>query len=69
MIIDRIEGEFAVVEISKGEFKNIPLARIAGNARDGAVLQADGQGNFFVDEEETARRQEHARSRLRSLFG
>lgn len=69
MVIDRIEGDLAVVELTAGVFKDIPLERISGRARDGAVLRDDGQGGYEVDESETRRRSSQARSRLHSLFG
>ena len=38
MIVDRIEGELAVVELDKGKFVDIPVKKISGRVRDGAVL-------------------------------
>lgn len=67
MIVDRIEGDLAVVEIEKGHFKNVPLSNIAGHVRDGAVLASDGTG-YTVDEIETRRRSEAACALLNSLF-
>ena len=55
MIIDRIEGERAVVELEKGRFVELPLTRIDGNVRDGAAI-IERNGNYVVDEDETSRR-------------
>lgn len=55
MIIDRIEGEHAVVELEKGRFVELPLTRIGGNVRDGAAI-VERNGNYVVNEDETSRR-------------
>lgn len=68
MVIDRIEGDVAVVEIAKGEFRDVSLASIAGRARDGAVVVEDGAG-YVVDEAATAERAERMTGRRRRLFG
>lgn len=69
MIVDRIEGKLAVVELDKGKFVDIPAGKISGRVRDGAVLVKTAAGRYRVDEEETARRAQHAASLLDSLFG
>ena len=69
MIVDRIEGKLAVVELDKGKFVDIPVGMISGRVRDGAVLVREPAGRYRVDEEETARRARHAASLLGSLFG
>lgn len=67
MVIDRIEGGHAVVEVSKGEFVDVPVDMIEGRARDGAVL-VEGVDGLVVDEAATRARTDRARRRLRSLF-
>lgn len=67
MVVDRIEGDLAIVEIEKGCFENIPMDRITGHVRDGAVLTPDGDG-YTVDENETKRLSGVVRARLSSLF-
>lgn len=67
MVIDRIEGDFAVVEVAKGEFRNVPLNLIDGSARDGSVLNNIGF-RYIVDEEATLARRREAEKRQRSLF-
>lgn len=64
-IIDRIEGDLAVVETDSG-FINVPLGNISGRIRDGAVL-ACADGGFTVDEDATAARLDAARRRRRRL--
>ena len=68
MVIDRIEGDIAVVEVARGEFVDVPLASIDGNARDGVVLARNASG-YCVDEKATMARRMRLDSRRRSLFG
>ena len=68
MVIDRIEGDMAVVEVAKGEFVAVPLASIDGNAREGAVLAWSASG-YCVDEKATMARRMRLDRRRRSLFG
>lgn len=67
MIVDRIEGDLAVVEIEKGRFENVPVGSIEGDVRDGAVL-VERDGGYVVDEDETKLRSEAVHARLNSLF-
>lgn len=57
-VIDRIEGDVAVVELSAGKTVNVPLSALPDGAREGTVLQ------ITADREEEARR----RKKSRSLF-
>lgn len=67
MIIDRIEGVLAVVEVAKGETRDIPLDRIDGHARDGAVL-VERNDRYAVDEKATAERRTRIAEKRRRLF-
>lgn len=67
MIIDRIEDEYAVVELERGCFVELPLTRIDGRVRDGAVL-VERNGNYVIDEDETSRRLRIVSTKKRSLF-
>lgn len=68
MVIDRIEGPTAVVEIEKGVFENVPMNRIRGHARDGAVVVQDGDA-LVVDEAATASRAADFAGRRQRMFG
>lgn len=68
MIVDRIEGQLAVVEVSKGKMIDVPISAIRGRVRDGAVLVKGDDGSYVVDETETARRMKQASARLHALF-
>lgn len=67
MVVDRIEGDLAIVEIRKGCFENIPVDRITGHVRDGVMLVPDGDG-YTVDENETKQQSGAVQARLSSLF-
>ena len=57
-VIDRIEGEIAVVEIAEGKTVNLPLSALPEGVKEGTVLR------LSIDREEEARR----RKKIRSLF-
>ncbi len=57
-VIDRIEGNLAVVEIAEGKTVNIPLSSLPEGVKEGSVLHIE------IDREEEARR----RKKIRSLF-
>ena len=67
MIIDSIEGAVAVVETAKGEYHDIPLRDIDGDAHDGDVLVERG-GRYVVDEDSAAARRRRLDDRRRRLF-
>lgn len=67
MIIDRVEGNIAVVEINKGTYRNVPLDFIGGNVRDGVVLVPSG-ARYIVDDKATCKRAAELDARRRTLF-
>ncbi len=67
MIIDRFEGEYAVVETDGGMI-NIERGKLPANAAEGDVIELRG-GEYIINSEETAERREKAASRLRRLMG
>ncbi|WP_088187341.1 DUF3006 domain-containing protein [Desulfosporosinus sp. FKA] len=54
MIIDRFEGDFAVVEVDGRSMENIPKSDIPAGAREGDVLRPVN-GKYEIDSEETKR--------------
>ncbi len=60
-IIDRFEGEFAVVE-AIGKTYNIPKDLLPSDAKEGSVIE------ISVNEAETDKRFKEAKSLLKSLF-
>lgn len=69
IVVDRIEGDLAVVEVEKGQFQNVPLADISGRVRDGALLRLVGKDQYEVDEVATANRRLAMQQKMRGLFG
>lgn len=61
-IVDRIEGEFLVVELENEEMIDIPRKK-ARHAKEGDALIIEGD-TIRIDSEETKRRAEH----IRDLF-
>lgn len=61
VIIDRFEGDYAVVEIDKGNFVNLPK-ELVPNAKEGDIVI------IRVDHEETNKRKEHVKDLMNQLF-
>ena len=61
LIIDRFEGEFAVVETDTG-FINIPRAEIPADAREGDILE------LVIDSSNTETRREYIDDMMEQLF-
>jgi hypothetical protein len=70
MMIDRLEEDFAVIEIltDAGEllYKNLPLSWLPEEAAEGDVLRkTDGQ--YIIDRKKTEKRRQKIAQRLASL--
>ena len=61
VIIDRFEGEYAVVEIDEGSFVNIPKI-LLGSAKEGDVISID------IDTDETLKRKNEIDNLMNDLF-
>ena len=61
VIIDRFEGEFAVVEIETGKCINIPKILIP-NSKEGDVV------NIGIDEKETEDRKKYIQDLMNNVF-
>lgn len=53
VIIDRFEGDFAVVELENKHFANMPKSLVPQGAKEGCVL------SIGLDEEETEKRKQN----------
>ncbi len=62
MIIDRFEGEFAIIEIGGGITVNMPKLLLPENAKEGDVIK------IIVDEEETSARENRIKNKMNRLF-
>ncbi len=67
MIIDRFEGDIAVIEGDDGIF-DISRDLLPDNAAEGDVI-ISADGIYYVDEEETENRRKLFAERLRRLTG
>lgn len=68
LIVDRIEGDVAVVEVDIDRFEDVPVADIGGDVRRGVVLREIAPGEYVVSEDETSERSERVRAKARRLF-
>mgnify|MGYP002539583954 FL=1 len=62
VIIDRFEGEFAVLELENGEFVSVSVKILPENASEGSVL------NIACDENETEKKRIAAKIKMDSIF-
>ncbi|NLM18445.1 MAG: DUF3006 domain-containing protein [Clostridiaceae bacterium] len=63
LIIDRFENEYAVCEI-EGEIINLKKSLLPSNAKEGDVIKV----SFEIDQDETTRRKEKTKEKLKDLF-
>jgi len=61
LIIDRFEGDFAIVETSDG-FVNIPIKDLPVSLQEGDVL------NISIDKNETESRKKRIEGMMKTLF-
>lgn len=73
-VIDRFEGDFAVIEINDGnDFINMNRSALPDNAKEGSVLDVvlDANGKIDaikLDKDETARRAENIADLMKRVF-
>ena len=63
-IVDRIEGDRAVLECENGDMVSMELTSLPQNLREGDVIRFSAD-SCFLNEEETERR----RQKIRKLMG
>ncbi|MDI6880261.1 MAG: DUF3006 domain-containing protein [Desulfitobacteriaceae bacterium] len=66
-IIDRFEGQMAVIEFEGRIMKNIPKALLPAEAREGDVIDEE-KGSFHVNKEETRQRRAEIQKLLDNLW-
>jgi hypothetical protein len=66
IVVDRIEGSYAVCETDTG-FLNVRLADIEGRVREGALLN-EKNGKYVVDEGATEERSRRMREKGEDLW-
>ncbi|MGN1112785.1 MAG: DUF3006 domain-containing protein [Acutalibacteraceae bacterium] len=62
VIIDRFEGDFAVVEIDEGSFSKLPKALVPKGAKEGSVI------SITAEESDTEARCEETDGLMDKLF-
>ena len=62
VVIDRFEGEYALVEDENKNIKNMPKCLLPENAKEGSVIKIE------LDEDETKRRNKDVKSLFDSIF-
>lgn len=61
VIVDRFEGEYAIVEVSVGQFVQMPKVLVSG-AKEGDVIK------ITVDKEASQKRKENIQNLMNNLF-
>lgn len=61
VIIDRFEGEYAIVEVEEGKFAVLSKVLVP-NAKEGDVIK------IMIDEEETKKRSDNIKNLMDDLF-
>ncbi len=62
VVIDRFEGEFAVIELENGDMVDIPKKILPDNAKEGSVIK------ITCDEKETQLSRDAAKKKMNSIF-
>jgi len=62
IIVDRFEGNIAVVELENGQMIDCPKALLPANAKEGSII------NITVDENATNAKLEEVTERMNKLF-
>ena len=65
-IIDRFEGQYAVVELEDGQMINIDKAQLPVEAKEGMVILISE--NVTIDTEETKKRKEEIEELTKDLW-
>lgn len=68
MVVDRIEGDIAVMELEDGSHEDIPLDELPDGVREGSVIIRTERG-YELDPAAEAERRRRAAELTRRLFG
>jgi len=66
-IIDRIEGDYIIIESPSGEMVNAERNRIKGNFREGDCLILENN-YFIIDEKATKKRKEEVEKLMKGMW-
>lgn len=67
-VIDRFEGDLAVIEAEGGEFIHLPLDALPACAKEGSLISMDKDGRVTLCIEETKRQRAKAEELMDRLF-
>lgn len=67
IIVDRIEGTFAVCEMDDKSMQNIALSELPAGIKEGDVLAVDN-GTYLIDAKQTKERTERIAQKMNRLF-
>ena len=68
LIIDRLEGIFAICEQDDGSMRSYPQEKFQPEAREGGCYRITGDA-FLLDEAETERRRKENAALFSEIFG
>ncbi|KNF09964.1 protein of unknown function DUF3006 [Gottschalkia purinilytica] len=66
-IIDRFEGDLAIVELENDKMININIKKLPSEAKEGSVIIIEDE-IITIDKEETKKREEHIKKLLDDIF-
>lgn len=66
-IVDRVEGDVAVLERNDLEFVDVPLSELPEGVRQHDCLEEEG-GAWSIDHDRTAERKRRIEEKMRRLF-
>lgn len=67
IIVDRLEGAYAVCEMDDNSMQNIALTELPARVKEGDVLAVEN-GAYVIDGEQTAKRSERIAQKMNRLF-
>ncbi len=67
IIVDRIEGAFAVCEMDDKSMQNIALSELPAGIKEGDVIAMDN-GTYVIDAKQTKERSERIAQKMNRLF-
>ncbi len=67
IIVDRIEGAFAVCEMDDKSMQNIALSELPAGVKEGDVIAMDN-GTYVIDAKQTKERSERIAQKMNRLF-
>lgn len=66
-IVDRVEGDKAVLECENGDMVNLELKALPKNIKEGDVINFQ-ENSYFLNSDETKARKEKIKNLMNSLF-